>query len=88
MTGMQLPRFTMLYVDPSQHRKGIGRALLIHAVERCGAAARTETLAGNEPALALYRSEGFEVVETRSGRLTGNERFAAIGHVLVRATRS
>ena len=79
---------TWLYVDPAHHRHGIGRALLAHAVDRCGPVARTETLVGNEPALALYLSAGFEVVETRSGRLTGNERFAATGHVLVRAERS
>jgi len=79
---------TWLYVDPAHHRRRIGRALLTHAVGRCGSAARTETLAGNEPALALYVSEGFEIVETRSGRLTGNERFPATGHVLVRRTES
>jgi ribosomal protein S18 acetylase RimI-like enzyme len=79
---------TWLYVDPARHRQGIGRALLSHAVNRCGPAARIETLAGNEPALALYLSEGFEVVETRAGRLTGNERFAATGHLLVRVEGS
>jgi ribosomal protein S18 acetylase RimI-like enzyme len=77
---------TWLYVDPARHRQGIGRALLAYAVGQCGPVARTEALAGNEPALALYRSEGFEVVETKSGRLTGNERFAATGHLLVRAS--
>jgi ribosomal protein S18 acetylase RimI-like enzyme len=76
---------TWLYVDPAYHRRGFGRALLAHAVARCGPVARTEALVGNNPALALYRSAGFEVAETRSGRLTGNERFAATGHVLVRA---
>jgi ribosomal protein S18 acetylase RimI-like enzyme len=76
---------TWLYVDPAHHRRGVGRALLADAVERCGQVARTETLVGNEPALELYLSEGFEVVEISSGRLTGNERFAAAGYVLVRA---
>jgi ribosomal protein S18 acetylase RimI-like enzyme len=86
--AVRVDEITWLYVDPAQHRQGIGRALLVHAVDRCGPTARTETLVGNDPALALYRSEGFEVVETRSGRLTGNERFAATGHVLVRAEGS
>jgi hypothetical protein len=36
----------------------------------------------------MYLSEGFEVVETRAGRLTGNERFAATGHLLVRVEGS
>ena len=70
---------TWLYVHPDHYGCGIGRQLLRHAVERCGAVVRTEALAGNAPAIGLYESEGFEVVETRSGKLTGNERFAATG---------
>jgi ribosomal protein S18 acetylase RimI-like enzyme len=52
---------TWLYVDPARARRGVGRALLRHAVARCGPGARVVVLAGNAPALALYRSEGFEV---------------------------
>ncbi len=70
---------TWLYVHPDHQGCGIGRRLLRHAVERCGAVVRTEALAGNAPAIGLYESEGFEVVETRSGKLAGNERFAATG---------
>ena len=70
---------TWLYVHPDHHGRGIGRGLLRHAVERCGPVVRTEVLAGNTPAIGLYESEGFEVVGTRSGRLAGNERFAATG---------
>src|SRR4051812_22399448 len=73
---------TWLYVDPSHHRRGIGRALFVHAVDRCGPTARVETLAGNEPALALYLAEGFDLVETNTGRLAGNERYVATGHLL------
>jgi ribosomal protein S18 acetylase RimI-like enzyme len=79
---------TWLYVDPAHHRQGIGRALFSHAANRCGTVVRVETLAGNEPALALYLSEGFDLVETKTGRLTGHERFAATGHLLVRRNQS
>jgi ribosomal protein S18 acetylase RimI-like enzyme len=72
---------TWLYVDPSRQRQGIGRALLVHAIDRCGDVVHIEALDGNAPALALYRSVGFTLVETNSGRLAGNERFAATGHL-------
>jgi ribosomal protein S18 acetylase RimI-like enzyme len=75
---------TWLYVDPAQHRQGIGRALFAHAVSRCGPGVCVEALAGNEPALALYRAAGFDVTETSTGRLAGNERFAATGHLFRR----
>jgi len=48
-----------LYVSPDCYRRGIGRALLRVAVERAGSPAWTVVLAGNDPAIALYRSEGF-----------------------------
>jgi ribosomal protein S18 acetylase RimI-like enzyme len=78
---------TWLYVDTERHRRGIGRALLRHAIGCCGEVVRVETLVGNEPALALYRSEGFTVVETKAGRLVGNERFPATGHRMIRGAR-
>lgn len=70
---------TWLYVDPGYYRRGIGRRLLEHAVAQCGPTVGTEALAGNAAAIALYRSMGFEIVETRTGRLSGNERFPATG---------
>lgn len=73
---------TWLYVDPQRYRRGIGRVLLRHAVAAAGPVVRTTVLAGNDNALALYRSEGFVVVQTKSGRLAGNERFPATGHLL------
>ena len=71
---------TWLYVDPSRYRQGVGRTLLRHAVATGGR--EVEVLDGNTAALSLYRSEGFEVVETTIGRLAGNESFAATGHLL------
>ncbi|MEU9709332.1 MULTISPECIES: GNAT family N-acetyltransferase [unclassified Streptomyces] len=74
---------TWLYVDPARYRQGIGRILLRHVLT-ADASARIEctVLAGNDSARALYESEGFVVVETKTGKLAGNERFAATGHVM------
>jgi GNAT superfamily N-acetyltransferase len=70
---------TWLYVHPDHYRCGIGRRLLRYAVERCGPVVTTQALAGNTPAIELYTSEGFEVAQTRTGKLSGNERFPATG---------
>ena len=65
-----------LYVDPAFKRRGIGRALARHAIaSHAGSAFGAEVLAGNEPALALYRSLGFVLESTLTGRMPGNERF-------------
>lgn len=76
---------TWLYVDPARYRQGHGRALLRHALEAAGdRAVETTVLVGNEGALALYLGEGFRIVETKAGRLVGNEKFPATGHIMVR----
>jgi ribosomal protein S18 acetylase RimI-like enzyme len=41
-----------------------------------------DVLVGNTAALALYQSAGFKIVDTISGKLAGNEQFAATAHVL------
>ena len=74
-----------LYVDPAFYRRGIGRALLRHAIALAGPSFSAEVLEGNEPALQLYRSEGFRVVRHVKGRLSGNKSFTASGYVLERA---
>jgi ribosomal protein S18 acetylase RimI-like enzyme len=78
---------TWLCVDPERTRWGIGRALLRHALGRCDADAEVEVtvLSGNAPAVALYLSVGFAIVETRAGKLSGNEAFPATGHIMRRA---
>lgn len=76
---------TWLYVDPAHYRQGAGRALLRHALAHAGPRFRTEVLEGNEPALSLYLSEGFRVIERVEGRLEGNEGFAATGLRLERS---
>jgi ribosomal protein S18 acetylase RimI-like enzyme len=75
---------TWLYVDPAQYRRGIGRALLRHALAHTGDRAEVTVLDGNPSALALYRSEGFTVLETRTGPMVGNERFTVTGHIMER----
>lgn len=73
-----------LYVDPRFYRKGVGRALVQHAVANSAPKMEIELLEGNTPALELYLSEGFKVVERVEGQLVGNEEFAAVGFVLRR----
>ncbi|MFI6525995.1 GNAT family N-acetyltransferase [Streptomyces uncialis] len=73
---------TWLYVDPAAYRRGIGARLLRYAVERGGPRIGTTVLVGNAAALALYEREGFALVETKSGKLEGNESFAASGHIM------
>jgi ribosomal protein S18 acetylase RimI-like enzyme len=74
---------TWLYVDPAWYRRGVGRQLLRHALAADGSeSVECTVLEGNAGALALYASEGFVVSETKSGRLAGNEAFAATGHIM------
>ena len=71
-----------LYVDPAMGRRGVGRALARHALERADRPMSVEVLQGNEPALALYRSLGFRDVETVTGHMPGNEAFSVTVHCL------
>ncbi|MGD1952021.1 MAG: GNAT family N-acetyltransferase [Leptolyngbyaceae cyanobacterium] len=73
---------TWLYVSPDYYRQGIGRLLLQQAIRRCGKTVGTSVLSGNDAALTLYLSEGFKIIETKTGKLSGNESFSATGHIL------
>jgi ribosomal protein S18 acetylase RimI-like enzyme len=55
---------TRLYVRPDRQRRGIGARLLAEAIERHRACDRVtlEAKAGNHPALAFYRRQGFRSV--------------------------
>jgi GNAT superfamily N-acetyltransferase len=76
---------TWLYVHPDRQGLGVGRALLRRALDhaRAHGVDRVETtvLDGNR-ARGLSESEGFTLVETRTGALVGNEAFTATGHIL------
>lgn len=65
-----------LYVDPANFRKGVGRALAEHALQRFPGIRRVEVLAGNAPAKALYARLGFVTAATERGRMPGNEAFS------------
>lgn len=51
-----------LYVHPDHYRKGVGRKLLQDSLRLVPGEAWTVVLAGNTPAIALYRSERFDEV--------------------------
>jgi ribosomal protein S18 acetylase RimI-like enzyme len=73
---------TWLYVDPRYYRQGIGRCLVRAMVNASPNPLSLDVLVGNEAALSLYLSEGFSVTRQVSGKLAGNERFAAAAYVL------
>ena len=74
---------TWMYVDPTRYRHGVGRALLRSVLSTATAPVELTVLHGNIAARALYEQEGFELVETRTGPLVGNESFTATGHIMV-----
>jgi len=51
-----------LYIDPDHYGKGIGRELLKLGIREIGAGAWTIVLDGNQKAISLYESEGFQEV--------------------------
>ncbi len=65
-----------LYVDPAHARKGVGRALAEHALQRFPGIRRVEVLSGNAPAQALYARLGFVTAAAERGRMPGNEAFS------------
>lgn len=73
-----------LYVDPAYMRRGIGRALVRHALQNTARPLGVEVLVGNQPALALYQAEGFVLQKTLHGHMPGNERFEVSAHYLER----
>ena len=78
-----------LFVDPDHWGSGLGRRLLLEAEALVAAAGHREaelhTIVGNEPAIRLYRSHGWEVTDRvlhqRAGPVAYDE------HVLVKQLR-
>lgn len=81
-TGAGRGWVSWLYVDPDRYGRGVGTALLRHALAHAGERVQTSVLEGNDRALALYLREGFVITETRSGKMSGNEGFSVRGHEL------
>jgi ribosomal protein S18 acetylase RimI-like enzyme len=54
-----------LFVDPAMFRRGIARALLRAILERIEGEPWLWSMKHNAAAIALYRSEGFAIVEER-----------------------
>lgn len=72
-----------LYVDPAYSRRGIGKNLIEYVISKITRRPiNVEVLAGNEPALNLYKSMGFETVEICSGVMPGNESFHVTVHCM------
>ena len=73
---------TWAYVDPALYRRGIGRALVQHVLDRATGPVELEVLDGHS-ARAFYEALGFVLETTTTGKLAGNEAFQATGHTLV-----
>lgn len=71
-----------LYVDVDYSRKGIGKALVEFALQKADGEVSLEVLKGNTPAIALYTACGFEITDTLSGVMPGNEEFPVTVHVM------
>lgn len=61
-----------LFVDPSRHRQGIGRALLRHAREEKGEL-EVEVFEANPIGRAFYAGQGFEPIGRSTHEATGQE---------------
>ncbi|MEL6254866.1 MAG: GNAT family N-acetyltransferase [Bacteroidota bacterium] len=59
--GVAEENLEMLFIHPDQRRKGIGKALLEHAVKKLGIT-KVDVNEQNEQALGFYQHHGFEVI--------------------------
>jgi ribosomal protein S18 acetylase RimI-like enzyme len=75
---------TWLYVSPKFQKKGIGRQLLRFALSEIESPVDVTVLSNNGAAIRLYEKEGFVICKTKKGKLAGNEKFIAEGHIMVK----
>lgn len=72
-----------VYVDPRSMRKGVGKSLIMHAINSTvKRPIELEVLVGNSPAVNLYEATGFETTEIISGAMPGNESFKVTVHCM------
>ncbi|MCD8126289.1 MAG: GNAT family N-acetyltransferase [Clostridiales bacterium] len=74
-----------LYVDVAFSHRGIGSSLVRFALTRMTSDASIEVLSGSLPAIALYTGFGFEIYQTLTGVMPGNEAFHVTVHVMRRS---
>lgn len=76
VSGCSQVEISTFYVQPRHHGKGVGKALLAAALERCRELGATSvwltTNAENAPAISFYLKQGFEHVGETYFRI-GNE---------------
>lgn len=76
VSGCSQVEISTFYVQPRHHGKGVGKALLAAALERCRELGATSvwltTNAENAPAISFYLKQGFEHVGKTYFRI-GNE---------------
>lgn len=61
-----------MFVAPAAFRRGIGRALLRHALDRIDGDPFLWSMKGNHVAISLYESEGFAIIEERQTENNGS----------------
>jgi len=69
--GVDHTYLAWLYIDPGHYGKGIGRELLRIGIREIGEGAWTIVLDGNQKAISLYESEGFQEVRRFPGDNAG-----------------
>jgi ribosomal protein S18 acetylase RimI-like enzyme len=69
--GVDNKYLAWLYIDPSHYGRGIGRELLRIGIREIGDGAWTIVLDGNQKAISLYKSEGFQEARRFAGDNAG-----------------
>lgn len=65
-------------VKTGYRRKGVGRGLIMHALNRAGARLWLEVRSKNRGAIAFYRSLGLEIVDKRPGYYENDDAYIMV----------